>query len=63
MNEPITAENLQQLRSAGMFHIADEIERLQTCERKLSAMARWIERAHPSDFRSGLWEALEVPII
>ena len=58
MDEIITPEQLQQLRNNGMPHIAKEIVRLQTCERKLSAMARWIEQKHPEDFRLGLWDVI-----
>ena len=58
MHETITVEQLQQLRNDGKDDIADEIERLQTCERRLLAVAKWIERTHPGDFKSGLWETI-----
>ena len=59
MHENITVEQLQQLRSDGMNDIANEIERLQICERRLLATVRWIEKTHPGDFKSGFWETID----
>lgn len=57
--ENITAETLQAIRDDGIWDIADEIERLQTCERRLLALSAWIERTHPGDFKSGLWDTID----
>ena len=58
MHKNITAEQLQQLRNDGMDGVADEIERLQICERRLLVLARWVERYHPGDFKIGLWDEI-----
>ena len=58
MHEEITSETLQQLRNDGNDVLADEIERLMVCSRRLSAIGRWLEDNQPDVFKRGLWDAI-----
>lgn len=58
MHESITELELQRLRDTSQGWIADEIVRLQKCERRLLAVGEWIQQKHPEDFRDGLWEKI-----
>ena len=58
MDDPITPEVLQKLRDDGRDEVADEIERLQSCSRRLMATVGWMEKNQPDVFTRGLWDAI-----